>query len=422
MAESNLTKKSNVHVTPREIDFVTRFSMNWQALQDILGISRPIRKEPGAEIRVVDATVALQSGAVAEGDVIPYSQAEVHERKIAEMNIEKYRKGVSIEAIQKHGYDVAVAKTDNALLNQLQNVIMGRFYNFLNLGALVDYQDTWQMALAMARGNVINLWKSMGLDMTEVVAFANVLDFHKYLGGANITIQTMFGMEYVQNFMGYRVIFLEDSSKIPQGTIIATPVENIVTYYVDPADSDFARAGLEYTTDGVTNLVGFHTEGNYGTAVSDCFAIMGFTLFAEYLNGIAVEKVVGSIPENVLTVKGDTNTSVLGKNVADLQSDIVVANNAFAGKVKYVTGFTGYSGDPAEQSGYFLATEIEADSGAVVTVELIGGTTGKVTLDSDMELVTRLTEGATALEFTSTVSGTTIIKRFDISKLIRVSE
>ena len=65
-------------------------------------------------------------------------------------------------------------------------------------------------------------------------------------------------------------------------------MENIVLYYVDPSASDFARAGLQYTTDGETNLIGFHVQGNYNTAVSESFALMGMTLFAEYLDGIAV--------------------------------------------------------------------------------------------------------------------------------------
>jgi hypothetical protein len=50
-----------------------------------------------------------------------------------------------------------------------------------------------------------------------------------------------------------------------------------------------AKAGLVYTTGvGETNLIGFHTQGNYNTAVSEAFAIMGFTLFAEYIDAIAV--------------------------------------------------------------------------------------------------------------------------------------
>ena len=89
--------------------------------------------------------------------------------------------------------------------------------------------------------------------------------------------------------MGYNTIFLLSEDEVPRGKVLATPVENIVLYYVDPADSDFVKAGLVYTTGaGETNLIGFHTQGNYNTAVSEAFAIMGLTLFAEYIDGIAV--------------------------------------------------------------------------------------------------------------------------------------
>ena len=94
-------------------------------------------------------------------------------------------------------------------------------------------------------------------------------------------------MNYIENFLGYRRLFLCSENEIPKGKIFATPVENMILYHVSPDDSDFARAGLVYTTDGVTNLIGFHVQGNYGTAVSESFALMGLTLMAEYLDGIA---------------------------------------------------------------------------------------------------------------------------------------
>ena len=136
------------------------------------------------------------------------------------------------------------------------------------------------------KGNVLNKFKSIKRTVTEVVAFVNINDFYSYLGSADITVQTAFGLTYVQNFMGYRTIFLCSDNEVEQGRVIATPVDNIDLYYVDPSDSDFAKAGLEYTVEGETNLIGFHTEGNYGTAVSDSFALMGLTLFAEYLDDI----------------------------------------------------------------------------------------------------------------------------------------
>ena len=123
---------------------------------------------------------------------------------------------------------------------------------------------------------------------TGTVGFVNILDVYEYLGAANITVQNKFGFQYIKDFMGFNTIFLLSTDEVERGTVIATPVENIVLYYIDPSDSNFARAGLQYTTDGETNLIGFHTQGNYNTAVSESFALMGMTLFAEYLDAIAV--------------------------------------------------------------------------------------------------------------------------------------
>ena len=94
-------------VTAREVDFVTRFADNWDALRNILGIMRPIRKEPGAVIKSKTASVTL-AGTVGEGEEIPYSKATVVETPYEEMTVEKYAKAVSIEAIKDHGYENAV--------------------------------------------------------------------------------------------------------------------------------------------------------------------------------------------------------------------------------------------------------------------------------------------------------------------------
>lgn len=289
-AKAGLTKTANVQVTAREIDFVTRFGRNWEHLMEILGIMRPIKKTPGAVLKSKKASVTLSQEAVGEGQEIPYSLATVIEETYDEMTIEKYAKAVSIEAIKDHGYDVAVGMTDDEFLYELQADVTDRFYNYLVTGELHPAEGktpkTFQMALAMAQGLAIDKFKKMHRTATAIVGFVNTLDFFEYLGGASITVQNKFGMQYIKDFMGYDTIIL--SSEIDAGQVIATPVENIVLYYVDPADSDFARAGLEFTTDGVTNLIGFHTQGNYGTAVSESFAIMGLTLFAEYKDGIAV--------------------------------------------------------------------------------------------------------------------------------------
>lgn len=288
MPRDNLTMTANIAATPREIDFVTRFQYTWEHLRQIMGIMRPIKKQPGTVLKSKTAKVTLQSGAVGEGEEIPYSKAVITETPYEEMTVEKYAKAVSIEAIKDHGYDVAVGMTDDAFLFELQSSVTGKFYTYLNTGALTGSYETFQMALAMAKGLVVNKFKNMHRVATDVVAFVNVLDVYEYLGSANITVQSQFGFQYIKDFMGYGTVFLLSDNEVARGKVIATAVENIALYYVDPADSDFARAGLQYTTVGETSLIGMHTEGNYKTAVSEAFAIMGMTLFAEYKDAIAV--------------------------------------------------------------------------------------------------------------------------------------
>ena len=286
--KANTTKAANIQVAAREIDFVSRFQQNWEALREIMGIMRPIRKAPGTVLKAKTASITLQSGAVAEGDEVPYSLATVTEAPIGTITLEKYAKATSAEAIIEDGYDNAIAKTDAAFLNELQGNVLSRFYTFLATGSLTATYTTFQMALAMARGAVLNKFKGMHLDVSEVVGFANIMDFYGYIGAADITVQTQFGLTYVENFMGYRVVFLCSDSEVARSKVIAVPVENICLYYVDPGDSELSRAGLEYTTMGETPLIGFHTEGKYSHVVSECFALMGMGLFAEYLDGIAV--------------------------------------------------------------------------------------------------------------------------------------
>ena len=292
--KNNLTRQQDITVAAREQDFVTVFGKNWDALMDIMGIMRPIRKTPGTKLTSSTASITLQPGTVAEGDEIPFSRATVTPVTYQDITIEKYAKSVSIEAVAKFGAAVAIQKTDEAFLNELQNTVLTRFYTFLNTGSLTSIATTWQAALAKAKGAVIDKFQKARLNVTEVVGFANVLDFYDYIGDKDITVQTMFGLTYVKNFLGYSTLFLLSDPDIARNTVIAIPVENIDLYYIDPSDSDFAKMGLDYTVQGVTNLIGFHAEGDYTRATGNSYALMGMALWAEYLDGIAVVTVEAS--------------------------------------------------------------------------------------------------------------------------------
>lgn len=286
-AKTNLTTTAQFSgVKAREIDFVTRFSDTWKGFSDIMGIMRPIRKAPGTKLVSYKASGTLVSGDVGEGEEIPYSQFKVEPVSYADITLKKYAKAVSIESVEKYGAAIAVQKTDNAFLKELQNGVLTEMFAMLDTGTLTGSEADLQMAVAMAIGKCKDRFDKARLDASNIVVFINTLDFYRYLGGASITLQTANGLTYLKNFLGAGTVVI--TSETGEGKVYATPADNLILYYIDPADGDFAQLGLNYTVEGETNLIGFHANGDYSHAVGESFAIMGMKMWAEYLDGIAV--------------------------------------------------------------------------------------------------------------------------------------
>lgn len=284
---TNTTTTAQITIQAKEIDLASRFNATWEALAEIMNVMRPIRKAPGTKLVASKATVTLQDGDVAEGDEVPLSQAAVEPVATRNLSLKKYRKRVTAEAVEKYGAAAAVQRTDDALLNELQGVVLDEFYAFALTGTLTGNEDTFQMAVAMAIGKVKDKFKKMRLNYGQVVVFANTLDVHRYLGSTQISTQTSNGVEYLKNFLGADVLVA--SSEIPEGKVVAIPAENIILAYVDPSDGDFQELGLVYTTAGSDiNLIGVHKEGIYGRASGDTHVLMGMVMWAEYIDAIAV--------------------------------------------------------------------------------------------------------------------------------------
>lgn len=284
---NNTTTTANINASIREIDFVSRFEGTWEALREIIGIARPVRKTVGTKLVASKATVTLADGTVQEGDEIPLSQATITPVAYEDIELKKYRKRVTVEAVEKYGASIAVQKTDDAFLNELTGEVLDEFYAFAQTGTLVGSETTFQMAVAMAVTKVKDKFKKSRLNYGNIVVFVNTLDVGRYLGTANISMQTRNGIEYFKDFLGANTVIV--SSEIPEGKVIAIPADNIVLYYIDPADGRYDELGLVYTTGNTaTNLIGVHKEPVYGRASGDTFALMGLKLFAEYIDAIAI--------------------------------------------------------------------------------------------------------------------------------------
>lgn len=281
-----VTKKkiSDAGLTAREIDLASQFSTDLTALMNVLGISKAIKKEPGSRLVMKKVSVELEDS-VAEGEIIPYSEVTFDEVSPTDITLEKYSVGVSMEAINQYGYDVAVDKADQGMISAIRSKTIKAFYGVLEDGTLTSKATGIQAQLAKAMAQVLTHFEAISLGVSGVAGFVNTSDFYTYLGGADLTVQTAFGMQYVKNFLGYDVIFL--TSQITSGTVVATPTNNLFVYSIDPANGDFTKAGLVFTTDE-SGLIGIHINGNYGVAVSETFAVCGVVLWPEYADGIAV--------------------------------------------------------------------------------------------------------------------------------------
>lgn len=110
-----------------------------------------------------------------------------------------------------------------------------------------------------------------------------------------------------------------------------------------------------------------------------------------------------------MTVKADVQSSVdlFGKTVTDLQENVVVGRNDITGTLKYVTGYTGFSNKPEEQSGNYLVirSEVPDAEDATITVEVVGGTKGPVTLDSDGIMVARIANKQQKIRVVASLDG-----------------
>lgn len=285
MAEENLIKSEDL-TRVREIDFVYRFNDGLAKLIEALGVTRKIRKVAGTNLKAYKATGTLENGTVGEGETIPLSKYQTQPVTFAEMKIKKWRKATTVEAISEKGYDQAVQMTTDEMLNDVQKGIKKDFFDFLATGTGVASGDTFQATLANVWGQLQVLFEDTEI---ESVYFMNPLDVADYLGTAAITMQTAFGMRYVEDFMGLGTVVF--NSTVPKGKIYGTAKENIVLYYIDVNDDDINRV-FDFEKDPL-GYIGIHEVADYDNMTAKDTVMSGVVLFAERLDGIVVGTISG---------------------------------------------------------------------------------------------------------------------------------
>ncbi len=285
-AETNTIMKADL-ARVRVADFNLQFTGNLQKLTEALGVTRKIAVQEGAILKMLKVTGTLESGTVAEGELIPLSKYTTEEVAVGEVKLNKWRKGTTAEAILKGGYDQAVGATTDKMVKDIQKTIRGDLFTFMATGTGTATGATLQASLANGWGKLAVLFED---DAVETVFFMNPMDVADYLGTAQVEMQTLFGMNYIKNFLGLGDVFL--NSNVTKGKYYATAKENIVLYYVNVGAGDIKPAfGL--TTDE-TGYIGINEYADKDTARVIDLVMSGVTFFPERIDGIVVGTIAGA--------------------------------------------------------------------------------------------------------------------------------
>ena len=310
-AETNLIT-ANQMAKVREVDFVTQFGHNiLPKLMEALGVTRKIPMAEGTTMYVYKTTGTLQSGAVPEGEIIPLSQYARAKEPVGEITLKKWRKAASAEAIKKSGYQEAVGETDAKLLNDVQKGIRSDFFTFLNgidVGTVVGGENL-QKVLANTWGQLQVLFED---DAVSTVHFINPLDISDYLGSASITMQTAFGMNYIEDFLGLGTVVM--NSNVTKGMVISTAKENIILYYLT-MNGDIANAfGLSADDTGYIGIKSGYQ--NNERAQIESLVMSGIQFLVDYADGVVIGQIDSTPTLGSITVTSTDGTAVGDSNIA----------------------------------------------------------------------------------------------------------
>lgn len=225
--------------------------------------------------------VTLASGDVEPGAIIPLSNVEAEVVSTKTLAFKKYRALVPGETVQKYGYERAFNKTIGSLVSKVQKEIRQGVLDSLAAGTGSRTGTSFQQLLAR---NTAAVKIAFGDDDPQAVSFVNTNDAYEYLGAADITVQTLFGLDYIENFMNNKLVFL--SGDIPEGTVYTTAVGNLNVFYAD-VNGELSSMGTAFATDE-SGLIGVSVGYSDERFAEQAVVVHAVEWLPERLDGVIV--------------------------------------------------------------------------------------------------------------------------------------
>lgn len=284
-AHDNIINKAAV-VAALDQEFIANFRGEYDRFAEILGLF-PVEVLPaGTTLYKYSISGALlnttttdgsSGSAYVEGDFIARSKYTLTKSSVGSMEFKPYAKETTGQAVLKGGFENSVLRSDRKMLQQLRAAILNDFFSALNSSGTGSASgDGLQAALAMADAELGDTMETNGDEPGRIVHFVNRQDAAEYLGKADITVQTAFGLTYLQSFLGVQDVIL--TNKVSSGGLIVTPVENIHIYGMD--FGELGAAGLAYESEDL-GLVGVHHDVDYDRASATTYVLRGATFLPE---------------------------------------------------------------------------------------------------------------------------------------------
>lgn len=275
----------------KSIDFANRFSNNIVKLLEVLGVTNKLPMNVGSNIKMYKFSVEeAYTTTVNEGEEITLTKVKRELVNTIELTYTKYRKATTLEAIQAHGFDLAVNNTDNELIRHYQKKIRTDFASVLSqaAGTAIDSSKkaltakNLQGALAKGRAKLTTVIES---DITPI-AFVNPDDTAEHIAnGLIVSNGSMFGMGLLTNYVGVRVIELSD---VPAGEVWMTASENLNIAYANP-NGEVGKA-FNLVTDE-TGMVGVLHDIQANRLTAETVLTGAIQIFAENVDAVVKIKI-----------------------------------------------------------------------------------------------------------------------------------
>lgn len=284
--EENLTTALG---TAMSIDLTEQFGQRFNSLTQLLGVQRLLPMAAGTLLKTYTSSVTLDGTVVAPGDIIPLSKVVLEDGPSQELVWDKKRKAVPMEDIQKYGFEKAISMTDAKLINEVQKGIRTKLLAQLATGTGTATGVGLQATMAQ---NWAAVTAKFDEDDVQAISFINPFDAADYLGQANISTQTAFGMTYVENFLNNRIVFMH--GEVPKGTVYTTADQNLIAAFALMSGGEIGKA-FDFVTDD-TGIIGVTHDIDKKRLTAETITAYGIVLFAERLDGVVIGTVTAPTP------------------------------------------------------------------------------------------------------------------------------